>query len=389
MRTILIAACTAIWTLSLAFGVTVVCTNRLSDWNNPRLDLATAVVFHPAALTAALLLAVGTAWAVRHLDGTAEFTLGLLVGAGAVLATAVLNALVLLLGGVEDWRSLALVVLAAHLPLAVIEGVILGFTVAFLERVKPEMLTRESAEQPPEPEVAAAEPATAETRYVPSPMRPPILPLVVVGFLLCAAPVQAHRLNVDYKVVPKEHKVIVEAWFSRTDSLANAAVQVFHDNQQLLVEGKMNADGVFAFSYAETEPLRVVVSAPGGHREEVEIPANKLDSATASVRAADPTDVKATDGARFADRSERTPIKDVLLGVSVLLSFAGYFVLSDAHAAALRKCAATQRQDKVGRPAFCCAEQYRAYRGLSCFFTFLAIVSWTWPCYLFRVPPFS
>jgi ABC-type Co2+ transport system permease subunit len=57
-----------------------------------------------------------------------------------VAATAFLNALVLLLGGIEQWDALAYTVLFLHLPVAVIEGVILGATVSFLARVKPEMI---------------------------------------------------------------------------------------------------------------------------------------------------------------------------------------------------------------------------------------------------------
>jgi len=51
-----------------------------------------------------------------------------------------LAALVLLVGGVEQWNSLAVFVFLAHLPLAAVEGVIVGFTVCFLARVKPELL---------------------------------------------------------------------------------------------------------------------------------------------------------------------------------------------------------------------------------------------------------
>ncbi len=319
MRPALVAVCVAVWTLGLVYVVTVVWTNRKGDWSNPNLDTAKAVILHPAVLGAACVLALGSAHAVRRLDGSAEFVLGLLVGAGAVLATAVLNALVLLLGGVEDWRSLALFVFATHLPLAVIEGVILGFAVAFLARVKPEMLGESTT--------AAAD---EQPSYPLEPVRPPVLLLVVAGLLLTAAPVQAHRLNVDYKVLAMEHKVIVEAWFSRSDSPKNATVQVFRSDKRLLVEGKLDDEGVFAFSYEKADALRVVVNAPGGHREEVEIPAKKLDpSAEEPEKAPD-------SGGSFADRSERATVKDVLLGVCVLLSLAG-FVLSVRNARALRR----------------------------------------------------
>ncbi len=63
-----------------------------------------------------------------------------MVGELAVLATSLLNCLVLLWGGQEDWHSLVLLVFVAHLPVAVVEGTITGFTVGFLVRVKPELI---------------------------------------------------------------------------------------------------------------------------------------------------------------------------------------------------------------------------------------------------------
>jgi hypothetical protein len=58
----------------------------------------------------------------------------------AVLATMGLNCVVLVWGGEEDWTSVALLTFVAHMPIAVIEAVVLGFTVGFLAKVKPEML---------------------------------------------------------------------------------------------------------------------------------------------------------------------------------------------------------------------------------------------------------
>ncbi len=61
-----------------------------------------------------------------------------------MLMTAGLNCVVLLLGGETNWPTPPLFLVIAHLPIAVVEGVILGFAVGFLARVKPEMLgTRE------------------------------------------------------------------------------------------------------------------------------------------------------------------------------------------------------------------------------------------------------
>lgn len=63
-----------------------------------------------------------------------------LAGGLTVLATALLVCLVLLWGGAEDWPSLVLLVFLVHVPVAIVEAIILGFLVGFLARVKPEML---------------------------------------------------------------------------------------------------------------------------------------------------------------------------------------------------------------------------------------------------------
>jgi ABC-type Co2+ transport system permease subunit len=102
-----------------------------------------------------------------RLENAPEFPLGLLVGVLAVLATVGLNALVLLAAGqrlqsgpqvlalaeqiglppptesgppADPWRLLVVLLFVVHLPIAALEGIILGFTVGFLARVKPSLL---------------------------------------------------------------------------------------------------------------------------------------------------------------------------------------------------------------------------------------------------------
>jgi cobalt/nickel transport system permease protein len=90
--------------------------------------LAAWLIFHHLRVR---LLVQRTGW--RWLVG---FGLGFL----SVAATALLNFLVLLFGGQDEWDALAYAVLFIHIPVALAEGIILGATVSFLARVKPEML---------------------------------------------------------------------------------------------------------------------------------------------------------------------------------------------------------------------------------------------------------
>ena len=72
--------------------------------------------------------------------GLPAFATGCVLGGGAAGTAVGLNFLVLLVGGEEDWESLAQLVLIAHIPVVVLEGIMLGVIVRYLEQVKPELL---------------------------------------------------------------------------------------------------------------------------------------------------------------------------------------------------------------------------------------------------------
>jgi cobalt/nickel transport system permease protein len=102
--------------------------------------LAITYILHPLFMLPFLILtfiSIRSGWRSRV---TVEFRAGFMIGCFGVLATAALNATVLVVAGVEDWRIVAAIVFAAHIPIAFIEGFIVGFAVSFLKRVKPEML---------------------------------------------------------------------------------------------------------------------------------------------------------------------------------------------------------------------------------------------------------
>jgi cobalt/nickel transport system permease protein len=102
--------------------------------------LAVAYLLHPRLslplfFATFLYLRHGWRWRLSN-----DFRAGFLVGATCVMLTAFLNAIVLVVAGAQDWRIIAGVALAAHVPIAFIEGFIVGCTVGYLRRVKPEML---------------------------------------------------------------------------------------------------------------------------------------------------------------------------------------------------------------------------------------------------------
>jgi cobalt/nickel transport system permease protein len=109
------------------------------------LGLNACIVGVPAVLA-------GWCYPVLRRLGLPPFARGLLLGAGAVALTVTLNFLVLLFGGKEDWSALAKLVLLAHIPVVIVEGLMLGVVVRYLEKVKPEMLGQLTPERSPRTE---------------------------------------------------------------------------------------------------------------------------------------------------------------------------------------------------------------------------------------------
>lgn len=121
----------------------------LSHGGLTTLGLNTCIMSIPAILA-------GWAYAAMRSVGIPAFVRGVVVGGGAVALSVTLNFLVLLMGGKEDWGTLARLVLLAHVPVVLLEGFMLGAIVQYLEMVKPDMLRRQ--ERPAEE--AAAEAST-------------------------------------------------------------------------------------------------------------------------------------------------------------------------------------------------------------------------------------
>src|SRR6185437_3725556 len=90
-------------------------------------------------------IAAGWLYPLFRRAGVPTFVRGAILGGSAVAASVVLNYLVLLAGGKDDWTTLAQLVLVAHIPVVIVEGLLLGVIVQYLEKVKPELLRAQSA----------------------------------------------------------------------------------------------------------------------------------------------------------------------------------------------------------------------------------------------------
>jgi ABC-type Co2+ transport system permease subunit len=148
-RAAMVGVSTLVWTLSVVYSIAMLVTNHLLTSREPYLGTAEALTFHPLTIGGALIVAAIAVWLEGRLKTAPEFALGLLIGELTVLATIALNYIVLVYGGDQvDWTLTARVMLVLHLPIAVLEGIVLGFLVGFLARVKPDMLGLPAEDQP-------------------------------------------------------------------------------------------------------------------------------------------------------------------------------------------------------------------------------------------------
>jgi cobalt/nickel transport system permease protein len=98
-------------------------------------------VFVLPALFAAGAFALGKrALGARPAPSPKLAAVGVAIGVMTTLLTVVLNCVALEFGGQAKWPGLVALVFVAHLPIMAIEGIVLGFAVTYLARVKPELI---------------------------------------------------------------------------------------------------------------------------------------------------------------------------------------------------------------------------------------------------------
>jgi cobalt/nickel transport system permease protein len=98
------------------------------------------------------LPALACGWLFQHFKGEGRLRqsiVGGIVGALGVVLAATILAVLLMTGG-EEFLGVAKIALLAHVPVILIEGVVSGFTIGFLVRVKPDLLQASFARRPKE-----------------------------------------------------------------------------------------------------------------------------------------------------------------------------------------------------------------------------------------------
>jgi hypothetical protein len=316
--------------LSSVYAVGLLVGNWGTNVRDPDLSFANHFAFHPATLLAATLVACLAAWVEHRAQNAAEFPVGLLIGELSVLLTLLFNALFLILGGQANWHSLVLLTFLIHLPLAVLEGIVLGFTVGFLARVKPEMLLGYRAS----PKLAAAPPALPSAAVALSAVKATTPVLVVLLLLATPSFAFAHKLYAAGRPLP-DQRYQVESYFPAGYPPRDARAQVFRGDGTVLAEGDLNEKGVFVFHYDRPEDLKVVIRAAPGTIDEhtAVLLISAKDLAVTSSESSEPgrqseAPIAVQDVRTFpmAEESLVAQMKDYLIGIGFLLALAAFLL---------------------------------------------------------------
>jgi cobalt/nickel transport system permease protein len=142
VRALLVAVAVAVWLVGAVAAIALLVLWIRTDASTlPAIDATiVAILCHPLTLVGIAVLGALAAWFERRLEHAPEFPLGMLLGVLAVMLTVALNCSVLLAGGANFGPTPPLVLAILYLPVAAIEGIVLGFTIGFLAKVKPELL---------------------------------------------------------------------------------------------------------------------------------------------------------------------------------------------------------------------------------------------------------
>jgi ABC-type Co2+ transport system permease subunit len=129
-RAILVFIAITLWFGAVIVGLRMITTQFDSLMRNPWVWAVVAVIGVAGVLME------------RRLETDPTFAVGLLLGVATTLLTVALNVFVLRTALPSDAEPIAGIVFLAHMPVAAIEGVVLGSTLSLLKRSAPQLLPR-------------------------------------------------------------------------------------------------------------------------------------------------------------------------------------------------------------------------------------------------------
>jgi nickel transport protein len=99
--------------------------------------------------------------------------------------------------------------------------------------------------------------------------------VVLVFCLLTASSAWGHKVHVFAWV--EGGIVHTESFFSNGNKVVNAQIQVFDNYGKLIMSGKTDKKGIFAFKLPACTALRIVLNASEGHTAEFDLAVDQVD----------------------------------------------------------------------------------------------------------------
>ncbi|WP_020678190.1 hypothetical protein [Geopsychrobacter electrodiphilus] len=91
-----------------------------------------------------------------------------------------------------------------------------------------------------------------------------LLSLSLVLCLLCVSPALAHKVNLFAYV--EGGVIYTESYFPDGKKVKQGRIEIFDNQDQLLVAGATDDSGRYQIAIPEVEDLKIVISASMGHR---------------------------------------------------------------------------------------------------------------------------
>jgi len=99
--------------------------------------------------------------------------------------------------------------------------------------------------------------------------------VVLVFCLLTASSAWGHKVHVFAWV--EGDTVYTESYFSNGNKAVHAQIQVFNNYGKLIISGKTDKKGKFAFKLPACTDLRIVLNASEGHNAEFDLAVDQTD----------------------------------------------------------------------------------------------------------------
>jgi cobalt/nickel transport system permease protein len=179
---------------------------------------------------------------------------GFCAGATGAALSAALLALSLTYTG-RGFIGAAKVIAASQLPAAALEGFVTASIVAFLARVKPEMI-----EGPRAPNNGS---------------RRALKGLLAAAAIVVLLPSASHAHGISVHAHEERGSVFVEGRLAGGRPCGNCGVEVLSsETGEILLEGSTDEGGMFSFRRPSSAPLRVVLRSSPGHRAQFALAAS-------------------------------------------------------------------------------------------------------------------